>query len=207
VKDSVNTLVFAAVLGIVCSLCLAGASIFTAPYRQANEEAERVRNFLGALEVDIEEGAGAKELLEVFERDVRVEQRGDLEFYEYVPDPEGEALSTAVPFSGPGLWAPIHGVLALEADQRTILGIRFYKHEETPGLGGEISAEWFLEKFPGKKIVAEDGTASFVITKPGSDEVDNGVDGITGATMTCDLVAAMLNDLAAEIVGGGEKND
>ncbi len=86
VKGNLNTIVFAAVLGLACSLLLVGASQFTAPYRAANEEAERVRNFLGALEVPVDPKSASKNLLEIFRRDVQVKKRGALEFYEYIPE-------------------------------------------------------------------------------------------------------------------------
>jgi Na+-transporting NADH:ubiquinone oxidoreductase subunit C len=105
-----------------------------------------------------------------------------------------------VPFTGPGLWGQIHGILALEPDLQTIRGVRFYRHEETPGLGGEISAAWFLEQFPGRKLVGEDGTPGFRIPKPGGAKgAPNAVDGISGATMTCDRVQDMLDGLAKQL--------
>ncbi|HEB32063.1 MAG TPA: hypothetical protein ENI15_14530, partial [Spirochaetes bacterium] len=64
-RDNARTIVFATVLGIVCSLVLAASSQFTAPYRKANEKAEKVRNFLSALEINIEPQWDSKTLLEV----------------------------------------------------------------------------------------------------------------------------------------------
>ena len=63
----------------------------------------------------------------------------------------------AVPFSGSGVWGPIEGVLALEPDMQTIRGVRFYKQEETPGLGGEIASDWFQAQFKGKTLVSAAG--------------------------------------------------
>ncbi len=199
-KDNVRTIVFAIVLGLVCSLVLVAASQFTAPYRDANEKAERVRNFLAALEVPVDAGAGSKVLLAIFDKNVRVAKLGSIEAYEYVPEAAAEKpVAIAVPFSGPGLWAPIYGVLALEPDLRTIRGIRFYKHEETPSLGGEISADWFQDQFRGKEIVSADGSSGVQILKPGSSGGKNAVDGITGATVTSELVQGMLDKLAEEL--------
>ena len=197
-RDNVRITVFASVLGLVCSLLLVGANSFTAPYRQANEKAEEVRNFLSALDVPVDSEADSKTLLEVFNQNVRVRKLGKLTLYEYVPaDSASERpVSVAVPFSGSGLWAPIEAVLALEPDLRTIRGIRFYKQEETPGLGGEISSDWFQEQFKGKEMVSSAGEPGFRILKPGSSHDKNSVDGITGATMTSDRVQTMLDGLA-----------
>jgi Na+-transporting NADH:ubiquinone oxidoreductase subunit C len=83
---------------------------------------------------------------------------------------------------------------------RTIRGLTFYHHEETPGLGGEISADWFREQFVGKKIVDASGKGGIVI-RMGGDLAGNEVDGITGATMTCDKVQEMLNNVITDIIG------
>ncbi|MEN8822218.1 MAG: NADH:ubiquinone reductase (Na(+)-transporting) subunit C, partial [Abyssibacter sp.] len=43
-----------------------------------------------------------------------------------------------LPVRGYGLWSTLYGFLALEGDGKTIVGLSFYEHAETPGLGGEV---------------------------------------------------------------------
>lgn len=205
-RDNVRIIVFATVLGLVSSLILVAATLYTAPYRKANEKAQKVRNFLSALNVPIAAGADAETLLSVFNKNIRVRRLGKLSLYEYVPDSSRsrKPVAVAVPFSGPGLWGPIQGVLALKPDLRTIRGIRFYKQEETPGLGGEISAAWFQKQFVGKEMVSSEGKPGFRILKPGTAHDRNSVDGITGATLTSNRVQTMLNALAKVL--GEERN-
>jgi len=201
VKDNLQTLLFAVVLGFVCSLLLATAGQFTAPYRQANEKAEEVRNFLSALQVPFDPEADPRALVDIFDRNIRVSQHDGLTLYEYTLEhtPESKAEAVAVPFSGPGLWGPIEGVMALEPDLATIRAVRFYKQEETPGLGGEIGADWFQDKFAGKKMVSRSGDPVFRVRPGAGAEDQNGVDAITGATMTSDRVQDILNDLARRL--------
>jgi Na+-transporting NADH:ubiquinone oxidoreductase subunit C len=201
VKDSVRTLVFASVLGIVCSLLLAAVNLYTAPFRKANEEAEEVQNILSVLKVPTQPDWDSKTLLEAFEKSVRVRELGDLTLFENISDPSnpGKAVVVAVPFSGPGLWGPIKGVMSFEPDLLTIRGISFYQQEETPGLGGEIGAEWFQKQFEGKEIVSGSGDPGFRILKPGSAADENSVDGITGATMTSERVQTIIDGLAKEL--------
>jgi Na+-transporting NADH:ubiquinone oxidoreductase subunit C len=201
VKEQSRTLVFAGVLGLICAGLLAGISQYTAPYRQANEKAEEVRNYLAALGVPVPAEANAQELLRVFEKNVKEISLGELPAYEYIPESGAAraALAVAVPFSGVGLWGPVKGVLALEPDLRTIREIRFYQQEETPGLGGEIGAEWFRRQFEGKQIVSSAGEPGFRILKPGSPADANAVDGITGATMTSQRVQNIVDDLAKRV--------
>ena len=133
-KQSLYTFTYAAVLGTVCALLLTGAGRFTASYREANAQAEKVRNILAVLEVPFEPRAASQELLAVFERYVLAEERGDLTLYLYVDPEAGQGLkAVAVPFAGQGLWGPIKGFLALKPDLKTIHGVTFYEQEETPG--------------------------------------------------------------------------
>ncbi len=200
-KDSVNTIIFSSVLGITCSLLLTGASLYTSPYRSSNEKAEELRNFLEALEVPVPEDADSKQLIEIFDKNINKKVLGEHDIYEYLPENSESAwpVAIAVPFSGPGLWGSIEGVIAFEPDFTTIRGIRFYKQEETPGLGGDIGSKWFQEQFIGKQIVSGKGEPGFRILKPGQEADRNTVDGITGATMTSDRVQDILDKLAKEL--------
>ena len=54
------------------------------------------------------------------------------------PDGSGEIVKRIFPLYGRGLWSTMYGLLALDRDMSTIKGFTFYKHEETPGLGGEV---------------------------------------------------------------------
>jgi Na+-transporting NADH:ubiquinone oxidoreductase subunit C len=206
VKADIRVIVFAAVLAVVCALLLSGAELLLKPFREANEQAEEIRNYLSALDVPSTDTASAGDLIDIFEANVSVQKVGDLELYSYVPaDSGGKSLAFAIPFDGAGLWGPVSGVLALEPDMRTIRGIRFYKQEETPGLGGEIGAAWFQDQFVGKKIVSSTGEYGFSIVKPGGATGPNQVDGITGATMTSDRVSEMIDNIVGII--GKELSD
>ncbi len=201
-KSSPYTLAYAAVLGSLCALVLTGAGAFTAPYRKDNARVEEIRNILGVLRVPHDPDLTTAELLEVFARNVDTEDRGDLKLYLYRQERSG-VKAVAVPFAGPGLWGPVEGFLALESDMRTIRGITFHKQEETPGLGGDIASAPFRRQFEGKSIVDESGRPGIRILRAGAEPPEskgaNEVDGITGATMTCKKVQAMLIEIIARI--------
>jgi len=199
-KSNLYTLGYAAVLGSVCALLLTAAASFTGPYRLANADAEMKRNILDVLGVRYLPDVSSRQLLEVFEAKVKQEDSGELTLYRYIP-PEGsdEVERVAVAFAGAGLWGPIKGFLALGPDGETVRGLTFYEHEETPGLGGEIASKSFLSQFEGKKIVDDAGNVGIII-KSGGPSAINEVDAITGATMTCDKVEAILNEAARKIV-------
>ena len=96
-----------------------------------------------------------------------------------------------IPISGKGLWSTLFGYFALEMDLNTVIGITFYKHGETPGLGGEVEKKWFQNNFVGKKIFDQSGElVSIKVVKGKANDVysgqdlNHGVDGISGATIT-----------------------
>jgi len=98
-----------------------------------------------------------------------------------------------IPIFGKGLWSTIYGYLALEKDLETIKGVTFYKQGETPGLGADIATERFTKNFQGKKIFDENGnliSVKIIKGKVGESTPNHihKVDGISGATKTCDGV-------------------
>ncbi len=198
-KGDVYTIGFAGVLGTVCALLLTGAATFTKPYAESNAKVEEIVNILSALGVPFEKGASAQELEKVYDQSVQEQQRGDLTLYAYSAPGGGAPKAFALRFSGPGLWGPIEGFLALEPDLKTIRAITFYHQEETPGLGGEISADWFKKQFVGKSIVDAAGQPGIRIGGPAG---PNAVNAITGATLTCDKLQAILDGVVKELVEG-----
>ena len=95
----------------------------------------------------------------------------------------------AIPIAGKGLWSTLFGYFAIESDGRTVKGITFYKHGETPGLGGEVDKAWFQQNFIGKRFVDENDQLLGIHVIKGkvqSDDLEayHKVDGISGATMT-----------------------
>ena len=110
----------------------------------------------------------------------------------------GEILGFGFPFTGPGFWGPISGVVAVDPEARRILGLSFTRHGETPGLGGRISEPWFYGQFRGKSL-EHPGRASilrFVYRKP---EAADEVEAITGATQTSSRLEKFLNPFLEEI--------
>ncbi len=101
-----------------------------------------------------------------------------------VKNDSGELQSIVLPIYGKGLWSTLYGYLALDADARTVKGITFYEHKETPGLGGEVDNSKWKSQWPGKIVVDESGSPVVEVTKPGNASQDYQVDGLSGATIT-----------------------
>ena len=112
----------------------------------------------------------------------------------YVFEKDGAEVNV-IPCYGAGLWGPIWGYIAFNADCTEILGTYFDHESETPGLGAKIKDEaWFREQFKGKKVNFSKPDDAFNIVKGGAPAGDDSaVDAITGATMTCNGLDAALD--------------
>ena len=111
----------------------------------------------------------------------------------YVCEVEGET-KYVLPLYGAGLWGPIWGYVALNADKETIYGVYFSHAGETPGLGAEITnRDKFQVPFIGKKAVNADNEVVISVVKNGKvQNPETEVDGISGGTITSQGVDAML---------------
>ena len=101
-----------------------------------------------------------------------------------------------IPVYGMGLWGPISGYIALNADKSTVYGVYFNHESETAGLGAEIkdNKAW-QEKFQGKKLFknGDDKTIALSVEKKVEDPTTQ-VDAVTGATLTSNGVRDMLHE-------------
>lgn len=110
---------------------------------------------------------------------------------------EGDVVKQIIlPVNGYGLWSTLYGFLAIESDGQTIVGLSFYEHAETPGLGGEVDNPKWKGLWSGKKIYEANGEVGIDVIKgsviPGSANEAFEVDGLAGATLTSRGVGNML---------------
>lgn len=114
----------------------------------------------------------------------------------YLVREAGRIKTVILPVYGAGLWSTMHGLLALAGDGRTITGLTFYEHAETPGLGDAIEQPAWQARFHGKSAFDDQGNVRIQVTKGGIDtgspEASYQVDGIAGATLTSKGVSNLL---------------
>ena len=98
-----------------------------------------------------------------------------------------------IPLNGKGLWGPIWGYIAIDADGKTVYGVDFGHDSETPGLGAEITHEPFRSQFVGKELFKNGEFKSIAVVKKGKTFTDKDyVDGVSGGTITSQGVDAMI---------------
>ena len=206
----------------MCSLFLSLASQGLKPLKDKNIEIDKKKNILNAVGLDITdltnndidnyfssnidtliidlEGNVISSLSVIDLESKESNQSGEVKYFnnneEFLPlyiDNSKNAI--VLPISGKGLWSTLFGYFAIDSNNySTVKGITFYKHKETPGLGGEVSKKWFQENFIGKEIYRDNILNSIKVAKAGYADKNNlyEVDGISGATITSNGVSDFL---------------
>ena len=208
-RSNTYTLVFTSIVTIVLGFFLALAADGLRDLQDLNVENDMRKNIL--LSLGFKPGAEtpwtSDEIQKLFEENIEalvldasgqrtekdpkeIDTEKDLEFLPiYLKKIGDDVGGYAIPIAGKGLWSTLYGYFAIEPDGRTVMGITFYKHGETPGLGGEVDKVWFQQNFIGKRFVDENDQLLGIHVIKGKVQSDDQeayhkVDGISGATMT-----------------------
>lgn len=191
-REKLLMILFVLILGSILSTALVSVNAYTAPLIEKNKVRKLRISILEALGIAYFEN----KVDETFLGNVITKKQGQKEFY--VAETSGDI---AFEIYGPGLWGPIHGIVALMPDLKTIKGITIIHQEETPGLGGRIAEADFLDGFEAKQVFPR-----LMIQPPGKANKNNEVDGITGATLSCKAFEEMLNSEIEKYVSVIEEN-
>ena len=215
-NSNTYTVIYSIILVVIVAAVLAFAATFLKPIQEANVKKDTIGQILTAATfTDVDDAQTLDIYKEEIESAILVDINGeevgtlnvaDCEVYgnsdlKRQIGAEEKALPvyifkngiTVVPCYGAGLWGPIWGYVGFEADLKTIKAVCFGHKGETPGLGAKIADEpSFAAAFVGKQVGA--GEILFEVTKPANRQtVDNGVDAISGATITSQALGNTLN--------------
>ena len=212
-NSNTYTVIYSIILVVVVAAVLAFAAMFLKPTQDANVKKDTISQILTAATVQGEDilGTYQQEIESAILVDIDGNKVGNLN----VADCEVYGTSdlkrqiaadqkslpvyifkngiTVVPCYGAGLWGPIWGYIGFEGDLETIKAVCFGHKGETPGLGAKIADEpSFAESFKGQKV--GEGEILFEVAKPANRQTKlNGVDAISGATITCQALGKTLN--------------
>ena len=208
------TIVFTLLMCGIISFLLAGTSIVLQERRLLNYKIDMQKNVLVSSGFNVNGNDDVQRLYEKIVVPMLISEDGTvLEIAE--ENPELDALKIyeikdennlnktnayVYPVLGQGLWSKLFGFLAVDPEGKKIIGITFYKHGETPGLGAEIEKEWFGKNFVGKELYSEDKFVGITVAKgKAKDDIayksgpQHVVDGISGATITSKGVEKMIH--------------
>jgi len=218
-KNFSNTyiFIFSTVMVILVALLLSMAAMQLKPFQDKNIEVEKKQNILTSLRIpsttknavdlyakyitdsyvinnkgEKQDGVNAFDV----ELKIELEKPASLRFLPvFVGTLDDQSNAYSLPVRGKGLWGPIWGYVSVKPDMNTIYGVTYDHQGETPGLGAEISLDWFQKPFTDKTLF-KDSTdfVSIKIVKGGAPKDDpHAVDAISGGTITSKGLEAMLD--------------
>lgn len=138
--------------------------------------------------------AGALELHRRFVEQVQQPTKATAGAYALKQD--GVVAAYALPFGGQGFWAPVDGVIGIEADKKTITNVIIYQQRETPGLGAEVAQRQFCDQFLNLEMAGGDKPVRF--KRSGEPLGPGQVHAVTGATQTSIRLEKIINDALTE---------
>lgn len=161
---------------------------------EANRIQKLRRVILKVLDIPMEKGSSVAQQTILFSARVKSIEVGERTLYVGYREDERTISGYALPVGGPGFWGPIEGMVGISPYAEKIIGLAFYKHSETPGLGGRITEGWFADQFKDLPIFPIEGDRNIFYLKPvGTGKMPDELDAITGASNTSAAVEGFLN--------------
>ena len=216
------TIIYASVMVVIVAFLLAFVSSALKPTQDKNVELDKKKQILAALNIrDIENSEVEAKYKEYIVADPIIKEDGTMvagkegkkqdqdgfkvenkaisseQLPIYECSVEGET-KYVIPMTGRGLWGGLWGYIAVNSDFKTVYGAYFSHESETAGLGSLIAEQPFQDLFKGKQLFADSACTNVALTVVKKGKVEAGkenyqVDGITGATLTSNGVADMVN--------------
>jgi Na+-transporting NADH:ubiquinone oxidoreductase subunit C len=193
-KKSILSILYMFLISVFFSALVSVVKILSEKKITANQERKLQRIILQVLDIQIPDVISGQELSRFFGQRIKILAIKDKTFY-IAYEKDGKTLKGyAFPVGGPGFWGPIQGMVAVDPQAESLLGLAFYKHSETPGLGGRLAEDWFTGQFKGLPLFPIEGEKNIFYLRPEGDQKKaNELDAITGATNTSSAIENFLN--------------
>jgi len=214
-EGNVYTILFATIMVIIITLGLSLLHQTLRPLQLENERVDKMRQILRSLNIEKSAAEAEAEFNRLITNAYMINPDGtriagtegtssnDPAFaavlrsnIEGFPVFEATVSGNTVyifPMRGAGMWGPIWGYLAVNADGNTIFGATFDHTSETPGLGDAIATRPFGERYIGKQLFRGNNFTSVAVVRPGTAATNRDyIDGISGGTITSRSVGTMM---------------
>lgn len=214
-QSNTYTIIYIIVMVIVVGAALALTSLSLRDRQQQNVNADKMKQILASVHVTetgsdvaavfsrmiveqyVVNADGRRVEGDAFDVDVAAQvglKDSQRQLPVYVCRLDNGELKYILPLYGAGLWGPIWGYIAMNADGATIYGAFFAHQGETPGLGAEIEKPAFRNEFDGKSMLKDGIFSPVAVVKKGLKPIGNEdtVDGISGGTITSTGVSNMI---------------
>lgn len=217
-QSNTYTIIYIIVLVVLVGTALAATSLSLRSKQQENIDADKMSQILAAALITPQKGNVVADFEKYITEQFVVNSKGEKvegvnafgvdvsaqsklpadrrELPVFVCQTPDNATKYILPVYGAGLWGPIWGYVAFDADGSTIYGAYFAHQGETPGLGAEIEKPQFSSQFEGKKVFKDGHFHPIAVVKAGQQPLngEDYVNGISGGTITSKGVGSMLDN-------------
>lgn len=180
-------------LSIIFSCTLAAVHLNLGPVIEENKRKETMEKI--PILVTGEDSIGDENPFQINQRLLQVEKQGITKTYKVYDalDNTGNVAGYVVKASGQGYADKIELLLGIDSQAESITGLYILAQKETPGLGNQIiEDDWrgqFIGMSSGKSIAVIKGTS----------EKENEIDAISGATISSQAVADIINITISDV--------
>jgi len=169
---------------------------------ERNRKVKLQRTILNVLGLNEGNILTPREISATYKNRINQKELGNRTVYVCYADDGKRVSGYAFPVEGPGFWGPVYAMAAVNPEATKLLGISFYRHSETPGLGARISEKWFTDQFKEMPLeLINNKKQYFTLTPERDNRKQNEFDAITGASRTSDAVELFLNRELKRVVG------
>jgi Na+-transporting NADH:ubiquinone oxidoreductase subunit C len=194
-KKRLFSIAYMFLITLVFTSIVSGVKVLNEERIESNQKAKLQRIILDVLQISDKGELSDEKVNQLYETRIKSIQVERKTLYLGFKKDGKTILGYAFPIGGPGFWGPILGMVAVDPEASKLMGIAFYKHAETPGLGGRITEDWFKAQFENLPIFpVEKGKKIFYLKPEGTGQAPNELDAITGATGTSRGVEGFLNN-------------
>ncbi len=193
-KSRVYSILYMFALTVAFTALVGGVKSLSQDRIQRNQELKLQRIILRVLDIKVDRGTSDQDLAALFKSRIKTTSVGDRLLYLARAEKGPGLAGIAFPVGGKGFWGPIQGIAAVDPKGEKLVGLAFYKHSETPGLGGRMTEPWFQDQFKGLALrPMEKGRKIFYFKPAGASRKPEELDAITGATQSSMAIEAFLN--------------
>lgn len=217
-QSNIYTIIYIVVLVVLVGTALAATALSLRGKQQENIDADKMSQILAAALINPQKGNVVADFDKYITEQYVVNSKGEKvdgvnafgvnvsaqsklpadrrELPVFVCQTPDNTTKYILPVYGAGLWGPIWGYVAFDADGSTIYGAYFAHQGETPGLGAEIEKPQFSSQFEGKKVFKDGHFHPIAVVKAGQQPLngEDYVNGISGGTITSKGVGSMLDN-------------
>ncbi|MCM1255405.1 MAG: NADH:ubiquinone reductase (Na(+)-transporting) subunit C [Duncaniella sp.] len=217
-QSNTYTIIYIVVLVVLVGTALAATALSLRGKQQENIDADKMSQILAAALINPQKGNVVADFDKYITEQYVVNSKGEKvdgvnafgvnvsaqsklpadrrELPVFVCQTPDNTTKYILPVYGAGLWGPIWGYVAFDADGSTIYGAYFAHQGETPGLGAEIEKPQFSSQFEGKKVFKDGHFHPIAVVKAGQQPLngEDYVNGISGGTITSKGVGSMLDN-------------